>query len=82
MKRKRTLSLYNSDNPPATLNEKSSAQPEQSRSPYLKAIFSGTIKLFSPENNLTVTNPDRAAALRYIKDSALLRKLYTGKMSC
>jgi hypothetical protein len=82
MKRKRPLSLYNTDNPPTTLSEKPSAQPEQSKSPYLKAIFSGTVKLFSLENNLSATNPDRAAALRYIKDSALLRKLYTGKMSC
>ena len=82
MKRNHPLSLYNADNPPKARNEKSSDQPAQSKSPYLKAILSGTAKLSAPENNLPVTNPDRIAALRYIKESAFLKKLYVGKMSC
>lgn len=82
MKRNRPLSLYNSDNPPKAQQQESSTQPAQSKSPYLKAMLSGTTKSFAPENDLPVINPDRAAALRYIKESALLKKLYIEKMSC
>jgi hypothetical protein len=82
MKRNHRLSLYNADNPPNEQKQGSSSQSEQNKSPYLKAIFSGTAKLISRENNLPVINPDHAAALRYIKESAVLKKLYIGKMSC
>ena len=76
MKKNHPLSLYNSDNPP---NQESSVQ---SKSPYLKSIFSGSARLISPGNNLPVTNPDHAAALRYIKESASIKKIYIGKISC
>lgn len=46
----------------------------EQRSPYLKAILSGKLRTISSEKDLTVTNPDREAALRYIKESAVLRK--------
>ena len=82
MKRNHRLSLYNADKPPIEQKQESSSQPEQNKSPYLKAIFSGTAKLLSRADNLPVTNPDHAAALRYIKESAVLKKLYFGKMSC
>ena len=70
-------SLYNSDNPPQNQNGQS-----QNNSPYLKEILSGKTKLFTSENSLSVINADRLAALRYIKDSALIKKIYFGKMSC
>jgi hypothetical protein len=74
--------LYNADNPPKELNEKSAEQSSQSKTPYLKAILSGKTKSFSLENNLPVNNSDRIAALRYIRESTFLRKLYVDKMSC
>jgi hypothetical protein len=79
MKKNHPLSVYNSDNPPNQPNQESSAQ---NKSPYLKAIFSGSAKQFSPGNNSPVTNSDHAAALRYIKESALVKKIYVGKISC
>lgn len=82
MKRNHPLSLYNSDNPPKTLNEKYSDQPAQNKTLYLKAILSGTTKLFTPKNESSVINPDREAALRYIKESSFLKKIYIEKMSC
>jgi hypothetical protein len=82
MKRNHPLSLYNSDNPPKAQNQESSTQPAQSKSPYLKAMLSGKTKLFAPEKDLAVINPDHEAALRYIKESALVKKIYIEKMSC
>jgi hypothetical protein len=80
---KKNIRLYNSDNPPTSQKKEISAQAEQSKTPYLKAILSGASRLFSMENKKTDdTNPDRNAALRYIKESALLRNLYAGDMSC
>ena len=79
MKKNHPLSLYNSDNPPDQPKQES---PSQSRSPYLKSIFSGSARPISPGKNLPVTNPDYAAALRYIKESASIRKIYIGKISC
>lgn len=55
------------------VNNESVAE-DQSRSPYLKAILSGTLRPSVTEKDLSVTNPDRAAALRYIKESTVLRK--------
>jgi hypothetical protein len=81
MKRNSPLSLYNSDNPPKVPNQGSSSQPVQNKSPYLKAILSGTAKFFAPEKDSPV-NSDRAAALRYIKESAFVKKFYIEKMSC
>lgn len=79
MKKNHLLSLYNSDNPQNQPNQGSSVQ---NKSPYLKAIFSGSAKLFSRENNSPVNNPDHEAALRYIKESALIKKIYDEKISC
>jgi hypothetical protein len=82
MKKNTPLSLYNSDNPPIDPKEKSAASPGENKSPYIKTILSGSVKMFARENDLPVKDPDRMAALRYIKESALLKKLYTGKISC
>ena len=82
MKSNHPLSLYNADNPPKDLNQGTSSPASQSTSPYLKAILSATRELSGPGNESHVTDPDRTAALRYIKQSASLKKLYIKKMSC
>ncbi len=81
MKRNHPLPLYNADNPPKAPNQESSNQLVQNKTPYLKAILSGTKKLFAPEKD-SPANPDREAALRYIKESSFLKKFYIEKMSC
>jgi hypothetical protein len=75
MKSNSPFSFYISDNPLKTLNQESSAQPSQNKSPYLKAILSGNTKSFARENHLPDANPDRTAAIRYIKESSLLKKI-------
>ena len=42
--------------------------------PYLKAILNGTPINRGSEKNMNLATPDREAALRYIRESALLRK--------
>ncbi|HMK24766.1 MAG TPA: hypothetical protein VK483_01965 [Chitinophagaceae bacterium] len=82
MKRNHPQSLYNADNLPKATNERSSAPTEQNKTPYLRAILAGTTKLFASGNDSAVINPDREAALRYIKESTFMKKFYLGKMSC
>jgi hypothetical protein len=81
MKRNHPLSLYNADTPPKATNERSS-DPVEQKTPYLRAILAGTTKLFASGNESSVVNPDREAALRYIKESTFMKKFYIGKMSC
>jgi hypothetical protein len=82
MKRNHPISLFNADNPPKTKQQESSAPAAQKQTPFLKEILSGPVNMFTRENEATEANPDRLAALRYIRESALIRKLYAGKMSC
>jgi hypothetical protein len=82
MKRNHPLSLYNADNPPKASNERSSDPAEQNKTPYLKAILAGTTKLFASGKESGGINPDREAALRYIRESSFMKKFYIGKMSC
>ena len=82
MKKNHPLSLYNSDNPPKAPNERSPDHTTQDKSPYLRAILAGTTKLFSSEKGSATMNPDREAALRYIKESSFVKKFYIPKMSC
>jgi len=77
MKNNQPSTLYNSDNPPQGQNGQL-----QNNSPYLKEILKGKPKLFSKENNVSLINADRLAALRYIKDSSLIKNIYAGKLSC
>ena len=77
MKNNQPSSLYNSDNPPQDQNGQS-----KNNSPYLKEILKGKPKLYSAESNLSLTNADHLAALRYIKDSSLIKNIYAGKLSC
>ncbi len=56
------------------VKSKSKSAAEQIRSAYLKAILSGSRIISNSETKVPVENPDRAAAIRYIKESSLLRK--------
>ena len=47
---------------------------QQIKSAYLKAILSGSRIVSGTESSVPVENPDRAAAIRYIKESASTRK--------
>lgn len=46
----------------------------QNHSPYLKAILSGQASHNNNEKKVALSNPDREAALRYIKESRMLKK--------
>lgn len=50
-------------------NQESPAKFVQGQSPYLKAILSGKLMTARSERNIETSNPDRDAALRYIKES-------------
>ena len=57
-----------------SVNQQSAGKPVQSQSPYLKAILSGKLMAARSEQGYETPNPDRAAALRYIKESKLSNK--------
>ena len=46
---------------------------EQIKTAYLKAILSGSRMLSGTEKATPVENPDRAAAIRYIRESASMK---------
>lgn len=50
------------------------ASSEQIKSAYLKAILSGSRIISGTEKAMPVENPDRAAAIRYIRESGTLKK--------
>ena len=50
------------------------AENSQKRTPYLKAILSGTMTTVVRKNNLPEENPDRTAALRYIRESENIKR--------
>lgn len=69
MKSNATASLYFS------VNEKKEVPSNQPNlSPYLKAILSGATRLINSGGSAAVANPDREAAIRYIRESAIMRK--------
>ena len=47
---------------------------EETKSPYLRAILSGKAGPSAVKKILSAVNSDRIAAIRYIKESAFLRK--------
>ncbi len=71
MKSNATTSLYFSHH---STEKKESKQEQTNLSPYLKAILSGATRLINSGRSLSIVNPDREAAIRYIKESALMRK--------
>lgn len=50
------------------------AETSQKRTPFLKAILSGTTSTVAHKNDLPEENPDRVAALRYIRESENIRR--------
>jgi len=47
---------------------------EEKKTPYLRAILSGTASPINAEKKINLSAPDLNAALRYIKESSLLRR--------
>jgi len=82
MKRNHPLSLYNTDDQAKSRQQESSDQSSQNKVAFLKAVRPRSTNSTATENVSPPVNPDRLAALRYIKESAFLKKLYIGKMSC
>jgi hypothetical protein len=58
----------------ASAEKKAPVAEQNNRSPYLKAILSGASRLIQSGRVLSMINPDRDAAIRYIKESSFLRK--------
>lgn len=50
------------------------AKAHQLQTPYLRAILSATPSPMNDEKKIQLTTTDLSAALRYIKESALIRK--------
>ena len=82
MKRNHPLSLYNTDDLAKSRQQGSSDQSAQNKVAFLKAIRPRSANSSAAENEMPTANPDRLAALRYIKESAFLKKFDIGKMSC
>ncbi len=72
MKSISTPSVYFS--PKTAESNAKQADKQPNLSPYLKAILSGATRLVGSANTTSGQNPDREAAIRYIKESALMRK--------
>lgn len=47
---------------------------EEKKTPYLRAILSATPSPVNAEKKINLSTPDLNAALRYIKESSLLRR--------
>lgn len=60
--------------PLTAIKKGSNSSSEQIKSAYLKAILSGSRIISGTEKALQVENPDRAAAIRYIRESAGMKK--------
>jgi hypothetical protein len=60
--------------PSSNIAEQATKATQPNLSPYLKAILSGATRLINAGRSATIVNPDREAAIRYIKESALLKK--------
>ena len=74
MKKNEHSLLYFLNNPLRVAKSETTAGAEQNKTPFLKAILSGTTLFSKSGADLVVENPDQAAALRYIKESNLLRR--------
>jgi hypothetical protein len=74
MKSNNHLSLYFSPQLAQAETTEPQASVQTSRSPYLKAILSGASRLINSGKIISIANPDREAAIRYIRESAMLKK--------
>jgi hypothetical protein len=68
------LFLYFSPQQPGTDKQAILKTEQPEKSPYLKAILSGATRLLNSGKVISLANPDREAAIRYIKESTLMRK--------
>ena len=71
---KSIIPLRNLFAPTLKIVKPESANVEQKQTPYLKAILSATPTPLNAEKKIELSTPDLNAALRYIKESALLKK--------
>jgi len=60
--------------PLTAIKKGSNSSAEQIKSAYLKAILSGSRIISGTEKAPQVENPDRAAAIRYIRESAGMKR--------
>lgn len=74
MKSHYSPSLYFSAQQPGTGKQELTNNHQSGQSPYLKAILSGATRLLNSGKVISLPNPDREAAIRYIKESTLMRK--------
>ncbi len=81
MKRNRPQAFSDAGDTQQNPKQESPAPETQNKSPFLKEFLAGSAKLFTTGSDLKEINSDRLAALRYIRESAFIRKLYLGKMS-
>lgn len=71
---KSTSSLRNLFASPLKIVKTETLKSEEKKTPYLKAILSATPSPVNAEKKINLSTPDLYAALRYIKESSLLRK--------
>jgi hypothetical protein len=60
--------------PLKVISKQDISSPNNDRSPYLKAILSGSSRIHSDINKNTIPDSDREAALRYIRESRMLKR--------
>ncbi|HPG12012.1 MAG TPA: hypothetical protein PLU37_10805 [Chitinophagaceae bacterium] len=74
MKNETQHSLFNLVSTLRIVKEEIPVNVKQERSPYLKAVLSGTSRNDYSHSVKESQNPDRDAALRYIRDSKMIQK--------
>lgn len=71
---KSIVPLQNSSVSQLKIVKNETEKAEQIQTPYLNAILSATTSLTNAKKSIQMVSPDLSAALRYIKESALIRK--------
>lgn len=71
---KSTAPIRNLFNPVLKVVQSESQESPQNKTPYLKAILSATPTPVNAERKVNLTTPDLLSALRYIKESALIKR--------
>ncbi|HQV55162.1 MAG: hypothetical protein IPH34_06460 [Chitinophagaceae bacterium] len=67
-------SLRNQFASPLKIVKTATPKIEEKKTPYLRAILSATPSPVNSEKKINLSTPDLYAALRYIKESALLKR--------
>ncbi len=71
---KSILPLRNLFASPLKIVKPATPKVEEKQTPYLRAILSATPSPVNAEKKINLSTPDLNAALRYIKESSLLRR--------